>query len=124
AAVAQRLRRREPRRPGADDTDALLALARRLDRRDPAILPGRLGQVLLDGANGDGAVPGLLDDAIAFAEPVLRADAPANFRHGIGCRRNLVGLLQPPFRCELQPVRDVVLQRTVRLTERDAALGA
>src|SRR5699024_5181163 len=45
----------------ADDADALGPLDGRADRLDPAPLPGGVGDVLLDRADGDGAVAGLLD---------------------------------------------------------------
>ena len=60
------------------------ALARRLDRLHPAHLERGVGDVALDRADGDGAVAGLLDHAIAFAQPVLRADAAADLGEGVG----------------------------------------
>ena len=96
----------------------------RLDRLDPALLPGRVGDVVLDRADGDGAVARLLDDAIAFAEPVLRADAAADLGEGVGGGGDLVGLFQPALGGQLQPVGDVVLQRAMDLAERHAALRA
>src|SRR5690606_33465191 len=72
----------------------------------------------------DGAVAGLLDDAAALAEPVLRADPAAYLREGVGEARQLPGLAHPALGSRLQPVGDVVVQRTVRLAERHAALAA
>ena len=89
-------------------TDSL-ELARRLHRLDPAFLPGGVGDVLLDRADGDRAVARLLDDAIAFAEPVLRTDAAADLREVVGGGGDLIGLLQPALGGQLQPVGDVVM---------------
>ena len=97
--------------------------ARARGRLDPAALPGGVGDVLLDRADGD-ALEALLDDAIAFAEPVLRADAAADLGEGVGGGGDLVGLLQPPFGGQLQPVRDVVRERAMDLAEGHAALAA
>src|SRR3546814_3967517 len=47
---------------GTDDADRLRALARRRHRLHPAFLPGGVGDVLLDRADGDRAVARLLDD--------------------------------------------------------------
>jgi hypothetical protein len=114
----------EAGRPRADDADRLAALPARPDRLDPALLPGGVGDEFLDGADGDGAVARLLDDAIAFAEPVLRADAPADFGEIVGRGGNLVGLLQPPLGRELQPVGNIVMDRAMHLAEGHAALRA
>jgi hypothetical protein len=123
ALAPQLLGRREARRAGADDADAVGALAARLDRPDPAPLPGGVGDELLDRADRDG-LEALLDDAIAFAQPVLRADPAADFREVVGRRREFVGFVQPALGGELQPVGDVVVQRAMDLTERHAALRA
>ena len=123
AAGAQPLGGGEAGRAGADDADALREFGARARRRDPAALPGGVGDVLLDRADGD-ALEALLDDAIALAEPVLRADAAADLGEGVGGGGDLVGLLQPPFRGELQPVRDVVRKRAMDLAEGHAALAA
>ncbi len=65
-----------------------------------------------------------LDDAIAFAEPVLGADSPTDFREVVGGRRDLIGLFQAALGGELQPIGDVVLDRAMNLAEGYAALGA
>ncbi len=67
---------------------------------------------------------GLLDDAVAFAEAVLRADAAADLRQRVGRLAEVVGLAHAPFGGHAQPVGDVVMQRTVGLAERHAALRA
>ena len=124
ALAAQLLGGRQAGRTGADDADRLAALAQRLDRLHPALLPGGVGDVLLDRADGDGAVAGLLDDAVAFAEPVLRADPAADLREVVGRLADLVGLLEPARGSQHQPVGDVVMHRAMDLAERHAALGA
>ena len=75
-----------------------------------------------DGADGHGAVPGAFDDAIALAQAVLRADAPAHFGHVVGRRGDLVGLLQPALGRQHQPVGDIVVERAVDLAIGNAAL--
>src|SRR5262249_41181418 len=113
----------EAGRSRAHDADALGPLAPRFDRPHPALLPGGVGDVLLDRADGD-RFEALFDDAVALAQPVLRADAAAYFGKVVGRRGELVGLLQPALGGELQPVGDVVVQRAMDLTERHAALRA
>ena len=124
ALAAQLLRRRHAARPGADDAYRLVALAERLGRLDPAHLPGRIGDVLLDGADAHGPVAGLFEHAIALAQAVLGADAAADLGKIVGRGRGLVGLLEPALGRELEPVGNVVLHRAVDLAERDAALRA
>ena len=124
AHAPQPVRSGEAARPGADDPDAFRSFGHRLDLIDPAFLKGHVGQVFLDGANGDGAMAGLFNDAIAFTKPVLWADAPTDLGEGVCRLRGLISFPQPAFRRQLQPVGDVVVQRTMRLTERHPALRA
>ena len=124
AFAAQFFRSREPRRSRADDADMFAADMARLQRLHPAFAPRGVGQIAFDGADGDGAVARLLDDAIAFAQPVLRADAPAHLRHVVGGLRKFISLFEAALRGQLQPVGDVVLERAVDLAERHAALRA
>src|SRR5690606_19368633 len=70
ALLPELLGRGEAGGPGADDADREPVLDRRLDRPHPALREGRVGDVALDRADGDRAVPGGLDDAIALAEAV------------------------------------------------------
>ena len=121
ALAAKLLGRRETGRAGADDADAFGPLAARPDRLHPAALPGGVGDVLLDRADRD-RFESLLDDAVALAETVLRADATADLREVVGRGGEFVGLLEPALGGELQPVGDVVVQRTMDLTEGHAAL--
>ena len=91
---------------------------------DPALLPGGVGDVALHRPDGDGAMPRLLDDAIALAEPVLGADPAADLRKVVGGGGDLIGLLQPALRRQLQPVGDVVMDGAMDLAEGHAALRA
>src|SRR5690606_35097902 len=124
ARAAQRIGRRQPARPRADDADAFGALLHRFHGFHPSHVPGGVGDVFLDRADGDGAVPRLFDDAVAFAEPVLRADAAADLREGIGGLRKLVGFLQPALGGHPEPVGDVVVQGAMGLAIGHAALAA
>src|SRR5690606_14114830 len=87
-------------------------------------VPGGVGDVFLDRADGDGAVPRLFDDAVGLAERVLRADAAAGLREGIGGLRRLVGFLQPALGGHPEPVGDVVVQGAMGLAIGHAALAA
>src|SRR3546814_17874520 len=82
---------------GTDDADRLRALARRRHRLHPAFLPGGVGDVLLDRADGDRAVARLLDDTVAFEEPVLGTDPPADLGEMVGRLGQLVGIAPPPL---------------------------
>ena len=123
AVAPQLLGDRHPARPGTDDSHRLRPLGPGFGRLDPAVAERRIGDVALHRADGD-RLEALLDHAVAFTEAVLRADAAANLRHVVGCRRNLVGLFQPPLGRQHQPVGDVVRDRAVNLTEGHPALGA
>src|SRR5690606_34033747 len=85
AEAAQAVGSRQTRRPGADDADALRPLAvHRMRRLHPAVPVGGFGDVFLDGADGDGAVARLRDDAGAFAEAGLRGEGAGDARRGVG----------------------------------------
>ncbi len=58
------------------------------------------------------------------AQAILRADAAGHFGHVVGCRRNGIGFFHATFGRQAQPVRDVIIQRTMGLTERHATLRA
>ena len=83
--------------PRADHADRLAAIRPRLHRLHPAFGPGGVGDIFFDRSDGDRAVTGKFDHAIAFAQAVLRADAPADFRHGAGHIAHLIGFAQPTF---------------------------
>ncbi len=121
AKSAQPLGSCQTRRTGPDDTDALRPFLQRLTRLDPSFFEGGFGNEFLDRPDRD-ALEILLDDAIAFAQAILRADPAADFGKGIGRRGQSVRLFQPVFSSELQPVRDVVAQRAMDGAERHTAL--
>ncbi len=122
AVAAQHVRRGKTAGAGADDADAFAALHMRADRLDPALVPGGVGDELLDRTDGDRAVAGLLDHAVALAQAVLRADAATDLGKGIGGLADLVGLAQPALGGQAQPVGNIVVQRAMRLAIRHAAL--
>ena len=122
-AHPQPLGGRKPGRAGTDDAHAQPQFHPRRRRLDPTILPGGVDDIALDRADGD-ALEAFLDDAITLAQPVLRADAAADFREGVGGGGDLVSFLHPAFCGQLQPVGNVVLQRAVHLAEGHTALAA
>ena len=109
---------------GADDADRLAARGAGDERFDPAFLPGGVGDELFHRADGDRSVAGKFDHAIAFAQTVLRADAAADFRHGAGQVRQLIGFAQAPFGGQAQPVGDMIVQRAMGRAIGHAALRA
>ena len=120
----QPVRRREATRPGTDNANGFRAFLGRLDGFDPAFFPGGIGDVFFDRADSDGAVARLLDDAIAFAEPVLRADAATDLGEGIGFLTAQIGLARAPLGGQAQPVGDIVVQRAMVLAIGHATLAA
>ena len=86
----------------------------------PALRKRSVGDVLLNLADGHSA-EALFERARAFAETVLRADAPAHLGQRVGLVRKLRRLEQAAFLDQLQPVRDVVVNRALPLTVRVAA---
>ena len=71
-------------------------------------------------ADGDGA-QAVIERAGALAQTILRTDAPADLRQRVRLVRQLRGLEEVAFLNELQPVRNVVVDRTFPLAERIAA---
>ena len=114
----------EAGRPRADHTNRLAGGAAGHQRLDPAFLPGGVGDEFFDAADGDGAMAGKFDNAIAFAQPILRADAAADFGHGAGQVRQLIGFAQPPLGGQAQPVGNMIVQRAMRRAIGHAALRA
>ena len=123
AAPAQFLGCGEAARAGADDADGLREFPARQLRFHPALGEGVVGHETLDGAYGD-AFETLFNDAIALAQPVLRADAAADFGEIVRRLADLVRLVQTPLRGELQPIGDIVVERAVHRAERHPALAA
>ena len=107
-----------------DDADGFGTLNRRADAFDPAFFPGGVGDVFFNRADGDGAVARLFDHAIALAQAVLRADAAADFREGVGLLADQIGLARAALGGQAQPVGDVVVQGAMRLAIGHAALAA
>ena len=124
AQLAQLFRRRHAAGAGTDDADRLFALNLGCHRFHPALFPGGIGDVLLNGADGHRAVLGLLQHATAFAQSILRAYAPTDFGHVVGGRGDRVGLFQAAFCYQFEPVGNVVLHGAMHLAERNPALLA
>ena len=122
--TAQEIGSGQPAGTGTDDAHRFRAFRHRADRLHPALFPGGVGKVFFNRANRHSAVAGLFDHAIAFAQPVLRADAAADLGKCVGGLGNLVGLLQAALRGHPQPVGDVVVQRAMGLAVGHAALAA
>ena len=112
ALLAQSLGCGEAGRAGADDADGFSAFLHGANGLHPALLEGGVGDVAFNRADGDG-FKALFDDAVALAQPVLRADAAANLGKCVGCGGKLIRFLKTALGGELQPVRDVVGERAV-----------
>src|SRR5690606_16191513 len=89
ALAPQLFRRREAAGAGADDADGEAELLARGEGLHPALVPGGIRDVALHRADGH-RIEARLDDAIALAQPVLRADAAADLGEVVGGARNLV----------------------------------
>ena len=113
ASTAQQLRCGQTSGSGTNYAHAFRTLYGRRNRLNPAFLPCGIGDVFLNRSDGDRSMARLFDNAIAFAQPVLRANAATDFREGVCCLANLIGLFQPPFGCQPQPIGDIVMQRTM-----------
>src|SRR3546814_6184852 len=68
----------QARGPRADDADRLAGRGALVHRFDPALGPSGVGDIFFDAAARHRAMARKFDDAIAFAQPVLRADAAAD----------------------------------------------
>ena len=120
AVAHQDVRAAKSRRSCADHRHALARGAHVRHVGTPAALERLVGDVLLDGADGDRA-QAVVEGAGALAQAILRADAPAHLRQRVGLVRQLRGLEQVALLDQLQPVRDVVVDRALPLAERVAA---
>src|SRR3546814_320307 len=89
-----------------------------------ALGPSGVGDIFLDAADRHCAMARKFDDAIAFAQPVLRADAAADLGHCRGGVRQLIGFAQPPLGGQPQPVGDMVVERAMHRAIGHAALRA
>jgi hypothetical protein len=112
----------EPRWSRTDNPDRLAARPPRRQRLDPALFPRGIGDVFFNRADGDGTVARKFDDAIAFAQAILWADAAADFGHGRGAVGQFIGFAQAAFGGQAQPVGDVVVQRAMHRAIGDTAL--
>ena len=65
----------------------------------------------------------LFDDAIAFAQAILRTNTAANLRECIRGLADVIGLSKPPLCRQAQPIGDIIVQRAVGLAIRHAALA-
>ena len=110
-------------RSGTDDRHPLAGLDHVGQVRAPALLEGLVGDVLLDRADGHRA-EAVVERAGAFAEPVLRTDAAADLGQRIGLVAEFGGLEQVALGHQLEPVRDVVVNRALPLAVRVAAVQA
>ncbi len=120
----QIFRRRQPAGTTADDADRLSAWRADFNGLDPTLFPCGIGDIFLDRADGDGIMTRKFDDAIAFAQPVLRTDAAADFGHRAGQVGQFISLAQTPFGGQAEPVGDVVVQRAMDRAIRHPALRA
>ena len=94
------------------------------DRLNPALFPCCVSDIFLDCADGNGTMARLLDNAVAFAETILRTNPPAYLREGVGGLAYLISFAQPSFGRKHQPVGDIVVQRTMRLAIGHTTLAA
>ena len=113
----------EAGRPGADHRDPLAGRHHLRQVGPPALRERGVDDVFLDRADGHRAEL-VVQRAGAFAEPVLRADAAAHLRQRVGLVAERGGLQQAAFLDQLQPVRDVVVDRALRFAVRVAAVQA
>src|SRR3546814_18486151 len=109
---AQMLGSGEPGGTGADDADRLAGRRADLDRIDPALCPGGVGDIFFDAADRYRAVAGKFDHAITFAQSVLGTDAAADLGHGGGSVGKFIGFAQPSIGAQTPPDGAVVLKRT------------
>src|SRR5690606_18860061 len=111
-------------RAGADHRDALAGRHHPGQVGAPAHGEGGVGDVLLHRADGHRAETGLVQGAGALAQAVLRTDAAADFRQGVGLVAELGGGQDVALRHQLQPVGNVVVYRALPLAVGVAAFQA
>src|SRR5690606_27859527 len=88
--------------------------------RAPAHGNGGVGDVLLGGTDGHGT-EAVVQRTGALAQAILRTDAAADFRQRVGLVTQLNRFRQVAFGNQLQPVRDVVVNRALPLAVRVTA---
>ncbi|MCD6062067.1 MAG: hypothetical protein K0S16_2378 [Moraxellaceae bacterium] len=123
AVAHQNVGTAEAGRTGADDGDLLVRPLHLGHVGTPAHGKGGVDDVLLGVADGDGA-EAVVQRAGTFAEAVLRANTATDFRQRVGLVAELGGLEQVAFRDQLQPVRNVVVDRALPFAVRVAAAQA
>src|SRR5690606_17993274 len=79
--------------------------------------------VFLDVADGHGT-EAVIQRTRTFAQTVLRANATADFWQRVGLMTQLSGLNDVAFHHQLEPVRDVVMDRTFPFAVRVATFEA
>ena len=82
-----------------DDTDRHAKRGADCDGFNPTHFPCGVGDIFFNRADGNRIVARELYDAIAFAQPVLRTNSAADFGHGRGKVRQLIGFTQSALRC-------------------------
>ena len=120
AVTGQDIRTGQARRTRADDRHALIGLLHAGHIRTPAHLKRFIVDVALNVTDGHRAKL-VVQRTGAFTQTVLRTHAAAHFWQGVGLVRKLGGFKNTPFVGQLQPVRDVVMDRTFPLTVRVTA---
>src|SRR5690554_2074412 len=123
AGTYQHVGTTQPGRAGTYDGDPLAVGLDLGHVRPPAHGEGGVGDVLLDRADGNRA-EAVIQGTGPLAQTVLRTDATTDFRQGVGLVRQLCRLDDVALGNQLQPVRDVVVYRTLPLAVRVAALQA
>src|SRR5690606_5117835 len=113
----------QPRGAGTDDRHALAGRYYLRQVRAPAHGEGGVGNVFLYRADGDRAEV-VIQSTGPFAETVLRTDAAADLRQGIGLVRQFRCLEDIAFGNQLQPDGEEVVHRAFPFTVRVAAFQA
>ena len=121
--ATKNIRRSEASRSSADDANGFTTLCRRNDRLHPTLFPRGVSDVLLNRTNGDSAVTRLFNNAVTFAQTVLRANAATDFWESVCRLADLICFLQTARGSHAEPIRDVVVQRAMRLTIRHTTLA-
>ena len=107
----------------ADDRHALAGGHHAGHVRSPAHGKGGIGNILLRGADGDGA-KAVIQGAGTLAQPVLGTHPAADLRQGVGLVTELRGLEQVALGNQFQPVGNEIVDRALPLTVGVAALQA
>ncbi len=125
AVTGQHVRTGQACRARTDNRHALVGLTHTGHIRTPAHLERFIVDIAFDVADGHCAKL-VIQRTGAFTQTILRTYAAAHFRQGVGLMRQLGGFKNTPFVGQLQPVRDVVMDRTlpfaVRVTAGQAAV--